>query len=178
MTTTMSAVAAGAGLLLFVLAMLYAAVTDLTTYKIKNNLILTLLLAYFAFAPIAGITGPAIGRSLAVAGAVLLLSFALFAAGWIGGGDAKLATVSALWLGADKVVTFVLLLSLIGGVLAGLIYVCRMCPFPKWLANTSWIARLRARAPGAELPYGVAITLAGLCVLPSTPWMADISWRI
>jgi prepilin peptidase CpaA len=175
MTTTMSALAAAAGLLLFVFAMLSAAVTDLTTYKIKNNLILMLLFAYFAFAPIAGITGQEIGRSIAVAGVILLLTFALFAAGWIGGGDAKLATVSALWLGADNVVAYVLFLSLIGGVLAGIVYFCRKWPLPQRLANTAWIARLRARA---ELPYGVAITLAGLCVLPSTPWMADITWRI
>jgi prepilin peptidase CpaA len=178
MTTTMSTVAAAAGLLLFVFAMLSAAVSDLTTYKIRNNLIIALLLAYLVFAPIAGIPGYEIVRSVAVAGVALFLSFALFAAGWIGGGDAKLAAVTTLWLGADNVVAFVLLLSLIGGVLAAVIYLCRMWPFPKWLANTSWIARLRARAPGTELPYGVAITLAGLCVLPSTPWMAEISWRI
>jgi hypothetical protein len=35
MTTTMSALAAAAGLLLFVFAMLSAAVSDLTTYKIR-----------------------------------------------------------------------------------------------------------------------------------------------
>ena len=178
MTTTMSAIAAAAGLLLFVFAMLSAAVSDLMTYKIRNNLILTLLLAYLAFAPIAGIPGQEIGRSLAVAGVVLLVSFALFAVGLIGGGDAKLATVTTLWLGADHAFAYVLFLSLIGGVLAGIVYFCRTWPLPGRLANTAWIARLRARAQGAELPYGVAITLAGLCVLPSTPWMADITWRI
>jgi prepilin peptidase CpaA len=176
--TTMSVVAAAAGLLLFVFAMLSAALTDLTTYKIKNNLILTLLLAYLAFAPIAGISGQEIGRSLAAAGVVLLVSFALFAAGWIGGGDAKLTTVTTLWLGEENAFAYVLFLSLIGGVLAAIVYFCRNWPLPDRLANTAWIARLRARAQGAELPYGVAITLAGLCVLPWTPWMADINWRI
>jgi len=178
MTTTMSTLTATAGLLLFVFATLSAAVSDLTTYKIRNNLVLTLLLGYLAFAPIVGITGQEIGRSVAVAGVVLFLSFALFAAGWIGGGDAKLATVTTLWLGADHAVAFFLLLSLLGGVLAVIVYCCRRWPLPARLANTAWIAQLRARARGAELPYGVAITLAGLCVLPSTPWMADITWRI
>jgi tetratricopeptide (TPR) repeat protein len=114
MTTTMSALAAAAGLLLFVFAMLSAAVSDLTTYKIRNNLILTLLLAYLAFAPVVGITCQEIGRSIAVAGLVLFLSFALFAAGWIGGGDAKLATVTTLWLGADNAFSYFLFLSLLG----------------------------------------------------------------
>ena len=178
MTTTMSTVAAAAGLLLFVFAMLSAAVSDLTTYTIRNTLILTLLLAYLAFAPIVGIPGKEIGLSVAVAGVVLFLSFALFAAGWIGGGDAKLASVTTLWLGADHAFAYFLFLSLLGGVLAVIVYLCRRWPLPERLANTAWIARLRARAQGAELPYGVAITLAGLCVIPSTPWMADIIWRI
>ena len=178
MTTTISAIAAAAGVTLFVFAMLSAAVSDLTTYKIRNNLVVTLLLAYLVFAPIAGITAHEIGRSVAVAGVVLLVSFAFFAAGWIGGGDAKLATVTTLWLGADHALAFLVFLSMLGGVLAAIVYFCRRCPLPGRLANTGWIARLRARARGAELPYGVAITLAGLCVLPSTPWMADITWRI
>jgi prepilin peptidase CpaA len=178
MTTMISTIAAVAGLLLFVFAMLSAAVSDLMTYKIRNNLTLTLLLAYLAFAPIVGIPGEEIGRSVAVAGVVLFVSFALFAVGLIGGGDAKLAAVTTLWLGADNALAYVLLLSLLGGVLAVIVYVCRTRPLPERLANTVWSARLRARAEGAELPYGVAITLAGLCFLPSTPWMADISWRI
>jgi prepilin peptidase CpaA len=178
MTMMISTIAAVAGLLLFVFAMLSAAVSDLMTYKIRNNLTLTLLLAYLAFAPIVGIPGEEIGRSVAVAGVVLFVSFALFAVGLIGGGDAKLAAVTTLWLGADNALAYVLLLSLLGGVLAVIVYFCRTRPLPERLANTVWIARLRARAEGAELPYGVAITLAGLCFLPSTPWMADISWRI
>jgi prepilin peptidase CpaA len=178
MMTTISPLAAAGGLLLFVFAMVSAAVSDLTTYKIRNNLILTLLLAYLAFAPIAGFTFQEIARSIAVAGGVLLVSFALFAAGWIGGGDAKLASVTTLWLGAHNALAYFWLLSVLGGALAIVVYFCRMWPMPEWLAKTRSIARLRARAQGTELPYGVAITLAGLCVLPSTPWMADIVWRI
>ena len=178
MITTMSTVAAVAGLLLFVFAMVFAAVSDITTYTIRNKLVLTLLVGYLVFAPIAGISGHEIGRSVVAAGVALLLSFVLFAAGWIGGGDAKLASVTTLWLGANNAFAYLVLLTLLGGALAGIVYFCRTCPLPERLANTVWIARLRARAQGVELPYGVALTLAGLCVLPSTPWMADISWRI
>jgi len=178
MATTISALAAAAGLLVFVFAMLSAAVSDLTTYKIRNNLVLALLLAYLIFAPVVGISSHEIIRSAAVAGVVLLVSFALFAAGLIGGGDAKLATVTTLWLGADHAFVYLLLLLLLGGVLSAIVYFCRKWPLPERFAKTAWIARLRARAQGAELPYGVAITLAGLCVLPSTPWMADVIWRV
>jgi prepilin peptidase CpaA len=178
MTTTVSTIASAAGFLLFVFAMLSAAVSDLTTYKIRNKLILTLLLAYLVVAPIAGIPGHEMARSVAVACLALLISFALFAAGWIGGGDAKLATVTTLWLGADNAFAYLVLLSLLGGVLAVIVYFFRTSLFPERLAKIGWIARLRSRAEGVELPYGVAITLAGLGVLPSTPWMSEMTWRI
>jgi prepilin peptidase CpaA len=171
MITTISAAAAAVALLLFVFAMLYAAVSDLTTYKIRNNLVITLLVAYLALAPIVGFTGQEIVRSFVVASIVLLFTFALFAAGWIGGGDAKVTAVTALWLGADNTLAYLLFLALLGGVFAMVVFFCRMWPLPERLASTAWIARLHAGGQGAKLPYGVAITLASLCVLPSTPWM-------
>jgi prepilin peptidase CpaA len=176
--TTVSTIASAAGLLLFVFAMLSAAVSDLMTYKIRNKLILMLLLAYLAVAPIAGIPSHEIARSVAVAGVALLISFALFAAGWIGAGDGKLVAVTTLWLGADNAFAYLVLLSLLGGLLAVIVYFCRTSLVPERLAKIGWIAQLRSRAEGVELPYGVAITLASLGVLPSTPWMSEMTWRI
>jgi prepilin peptidase CpaA len=171
MITTISAVAAAVAFLLFVFAMLYAAVSDLTTYKIRNNIVLTLLLAYLVFAPIVGFTSHEIWRSFAVAGIVLICTFGLFTAGLIGGGDAKLAAVTALWLGADHTLAYLLLLALVGGVFAIFVALWRMWPLPEGLARKAWITQLHSRGERARLPYGVAITLAALCVLPSTPWM-------
>lgn len=171
MIMTISAIAAAVAFLLFVFAMLYAAVSDLTTFRIRNNIVLTLLLAYLALAPIVGFTSHEIWRSFAVAGIVLICTFALFAAGWIGGGDAKLAAVAALWLGADHTLAYLLLMALVGGVFAIGVALWGMWPLPERLARRAWITRLHARGQGAKLPYGVAITLAALCVLPSTPWM-------
>src|SRR5690554_616454 len=85
--------------LLFPLAMAYAAVSDLLTMTIANRIVVALVAAFV-------LAAPAIGMGLHdfawhwVAGlAVLAASFACFAAGWIGGGDAKLASAAALWLG-------------------------------------------------------------------------------
>jgi prepilin peptidase CpaA len=144
MTTTMSAIATPVALMLFVFTMVYAALSDITTYRIQNNLILTLLVGYLTLAPIVGFGYREIFLSLVVAGAVLLAGFSLFAAGLIGGGDAKLAAF---------------------------FYLCRVVPAPQWIAKTDWVARLRAPGTSLKLPYGVAITLAGLCVLPASRWM-------
>ena len=171
MTTTMSAIATPVALMLFVFTMVYAALSDITIYRIRNNLVLTLLVGYAVLAPVVGFTHQEMLRSLAAAGVVLLFTFALFAVGWIGGGDAKLASVTTLWLGADKAPSYLLFLMLLGGVLAVLVYLFRALPLSQRVANTAWVAQLRASDKGNKLPYGVAITMAGLCVLPSSRWM-------
>ena len=48
---------------------------------------------------------------------VLAVTFVFFALGWIGGGDAKLAAATALWLGFDHLLKYLLYASLFGGVL-------------------------------------------------------------
>ena len=51
------------------------------------------------------------------AGAVVLaVTFTFFSRGWIGGGDAKLAAATALWLGFDQLMNYLLYASLFGGV--------------------------------------------------------------
>ena len=51
------------------------------------------------------------------AASVLVVTFMFFARGWIGGGDAKLAAATALWLGFDQLLDYLLYASLFGGVL-------------------------------------------------------------
>ena len=172
MTSMIPAIATPVALMLFVFTMMYAALSDITTYRIQNNLVLTLLVGYLALAPVVGFTHQEIVHSLAAAGVVLLFSFALFAVGLIGGGDAKLASVTTLWLGADKAPSYLLFMALLGGVLVVFVYSLRAFPLPGRLANTAWVAQMRRRDEPAKLPYGVAITMAGLCVLPSSRWMA------
>ena len=58
-----------------------------------------------------------IGMHVGAAAAVLVVSFMFFARGWIGGGDAKLAAATALWLGFDQLLNYLIFASLFGGVL-------------------------------------------------------------
>jgi len=169
---TTSALAAAAATLLFAFAMMHAGLSDLTTNKIRNSLVLLLLLAYGVLAPLAGFTAYEIGWSIAVALGVLLFGFILFAMGWIGGGDAKLAAVTALWFGTDNTLAYLLCMALLGGVFALAIHLFRMRPLPERLVRKPWIVRLHAS--GAKMPYGVAMALAALVVFPSTSWMTVI----
>ena len=45
---------------------------------------------------------------------MLAVTFVFFARGWIGGGDAKLAAATALWLGFDYLMPYLLYASIFG----------------------------------------------------------------
>src|SRR5215203_2041132 len=105
---TISVFAATTAMIIFAFTMVYAALIDLLTRKIRNSLVLLFLLAYAVLAPLVGFGAYEIVTSIFVAFAVLLLAFALFALGLLGGGDAKLAAVTALWFGADQTPTYLI----------------------------------------------------------------------
>ena len=65
------------------------------------------------------------------AAAVLAVVFVFFACGWIGGGDAKLAAATVLWLGFAHLVDYLLYASLLGGALTVLIIQFRAVPLPQ-----------------------------------------------
>lgn len=155
---------------IFVFALVYAGVADLTTMRIRNGLVLALLAAYVLLAPLAGFTLEEIAWSAAIAAGLLIVSFVFFARGWMGGGDAKLLAVTALWLGFDHAPAFLIYTALFGGALTFAILQLRLVGLPAFLGDRPWIVRLQSDQTG--VPYGVAITLAALVVFPQTHWFA------
>ena len=93
------------------------------------------------------------------AGATLLIvGVALFAAGIIGGGDAKLLAASAPWIGWTGLFQYIILVTLIGGLLALVILGLRRFIPPRVTSGRKWLAALSSGEHG--LPYGVAIAAA------------------
>ena len=90
-----------ATLFFFPAAMAVAGSMDLLTMTIPNRLCLALAVGYFLFAAIVGVPFYGVLFNVSCGIAVLLVMFGLFAMGWIGGGDAKLAAATAFgWDGA------------------------------------------------------------------------------
>lgn len=160
---------APAAMFVFAFAMVQAGISDLTTMKIRNALVLLFLLAFVVLAPFAGFTISEIGWSVAAAAGVLVCAFAFFARGWMGGGDAKFAAVTVLWLGADHTAVYLIYAALLGGLLTVGLLALRRSILTAWLGNSSWVARLLS--PQSGIPYGIALALAGLLVFPQTRWM-------
>ena len=143
-----------------------AAGWDLASYTIPNALQIALIAAFAVFALASGLPAAAIGIHLLAGLMALLLGFALFAGGFIGGGDAKLFAATALWFGFWDLAQFALMASILGGALTLALLGLRRLPLPARLASQAWVARLHdARS---AVPYGVALAAGALLVLPHT----------
>jgi prepilin peptidase CpaA len=154
---------------LFPAAMIYAAASDLVTMTISNRLSIALFVGFFAVALLIGMPFSEMGRHMIASAIVLVFAFGFFARGWIGGGDAKLAAATALWLGFSHLMDYLLVASILGGALSLLILQVRKWPLPRFLARQPWIVRLHAVETG--IPYGIALAAAGLIVYPDTIFM-------
>jgi prepilin peptidase CpaA len=103
------------------------------------------------------------------AGLVLAVTFTFFLFGWVGGGDAKLAAATALWLGWEHLFNYLLYASLLGGVLTLALLEFRKFALPRLLIGKVWAERLHK--PNGGVPYGIALAIAALVIYPSTIWM-------
>ncbi len=142
-----------------IVAVLFAAVTDVRRFIIPNWVCLVLL----ALGVVHAILMPGfpwLGHMLAAV-VVFCFGLALFSVRLVGGGDAKLLTVLAFWSGFEDLVLLLLATVLAGGVLS-LVYLGR-----------AWWQRLRGTDVGSLLqvrvPYGVAIAVGGLYVFLTIP---------
>jgi prepilin peptidase CpaA len=159
-----------ARLLLFPSLMAFAASSDLLTLTISNRISLALVWGFLILAVLCGLAPQAMLWHVLAGLAALAAGLVLFARGLVGGGDAKLAAVAALWLGFDRLADYALLSSLLGGAVTLAILAFRLVPLPAWLADDVSVAKLHQ--PGGGVPYGIALAAAALAIYPSTAWMA------
>ena len=160
-------------LTLFPGMMAFAASSDLLTMTIANRVSLILIAGFVVLALLSGMTGAELLSHLGAGAVVLAVAFFCFACGWIGGGDAKLAAATALWLGFSHLFDYLVYASLLGGALTMLIVQFRAVPLPRLLTGQDWAERLHQE--GGGVPYGIALAAAALRVYPQTQWMPTLS---
>ncbi|MGA3302836.1 MAG: prepilin peptidase [Methylovirgula sp.] len=162
-------------LALFPALMIYAAFSDLFTMTISNRISIALVVGFFLLALALHMPIRDIGQHVACALCVLGVTFLFFALHWVGGGDAKLASATALWLGFDQLWNYGIYAALLGGALTLFIVVLRRWPLPPLLITQNWIARLHDHDAG--VPYGIALAIAGLMLYPDTHiWLSAASF--
>jgi prepilin peptidase CpaA len=161
-----------ARLLLFPSLMAFAAASDLVTMTISNRVSLALTAGFLILALFGGMGLYDILLHLGAGAVVLTVAFACFAAGWIGGGDAKVAAGAALWFGFDHLLNYLLYASLFGGVLTLVLIQFRKWPLPYAVAGQDWLLRLHAKESG--IPYGIALAIGALMIYPETEWIQAV----
>ena len=151
----------------FPLLVIVAALKDVTSFIIPNWISIGLVAAFYPAALAAGASLGVIGAATAVGACALLAGMAMFYAGWMGGGDAKLLAGCALWMGWPTVLPFLLAGALAGGALALILIRLRSDLLRPYLQRgPAWVGRL-VTTPDA--PYGVAIAVGALVMLPRSP---------
>lgn len=158
---------------IFPVVVTVAACYDLLTMTIPNAVSLVLLASFIALVLLLGPGFGVVGWHLAVGFGVLALTFTLFAFGFIGGGDAKLAAAIALWLGPGEMAEFLVFTALFGGALSIAILVFRAFPLPLFAMRHEWIARLHE--PRGDIPYGLALAAGAMMAFPATPWFLALA---
>ncbi|KUY56728.1 A24 family peptidase [Burkholderia sp. RF2-non_BP3] len=135
------------------LVLVSLATQDLRERRLSNRAVLAFAMLYLIAAALARDGLAQLAGHVATAAAMLLLFAGLRHAGWMGGGDVKLAAAVFLWAGptlAFPVLTLVAASGALYGVAA--------------LAAVAWrrhTAPARAIAPRG-VPYGIALALGGM----------------
>jgi prepilin peptidase CpaA len=131
-------------------ALLVAAFTDLRRRQIDNWLNAAIALGAPVFWLVTGLDLIGIGYQFAIAAGTFTILAAMFALGAMGGGDVKLLTALALWIKPLWFLKLVIVMALVGGVLT-LIF--------------GGLHLMRRKRDKVAIPYGIAISFAGLWVL-------------
>jgi len=128
--------------------LLAAAFTDIRSRTISNALNAAIALLAPLFWWSAGLSiWPDMAIQIALGLTIFLIFAAIFAMGMMGGGDVKLIGALALWLPFSPLMRMLLLMAIIGGVLTLVMLVAH---------------KIRKSKAAIEVPYGVAIAVAGL----------------
>lgn len=154
-------------LLVFPVLVVVAALRDVTSYTIPNWISGLLILGFLPAALALGLPLGVIGQNGLVFLVALAAGMAMFALGWIGGGDAKLFAVAGLWLGWSAALTYLIFTAVAGGALALALLGLRSLWLRPYVVNgPAWFGRLAT--PGEAVPYGVAIALGAMVAFPGS----------
>ena len=158
-------------LVVFPFAMLHAAISDMLSMTILNRVSLLLIGTFIIVAPLTGMEFSEIMMHFAAFALVLGVCFCFFAAGVMGGGDAKLLAATSLWFGMSlDLMVYLLISSLFGGLLTLAILGFRGSAVAVYAGQLEFLRRICDSKE--KIPYGIALGFGGLAAFPDS-WMAE-----
>jgi prepilin peptidase CpaA len=153
---------------IFPFCMVFAAVSDLLSMTIANRVSLILIAAFAILAPLTGLDWATYGWHFLAGALVLAVTFGIFAIGGMGGGDAKLMTATAVWIGFSfSLLDYLLTAAMLGGLMTLMIIIFRKSALATFHGRNMFLRHLSDESTG--IPYGIALGAAGLLIFPHSP---------
>ena len=173
MTLGLETLVAGAGLVAFSGAMVWAGIGDVRTFLITNKLNMLIAAGFLVFALPMGLGLGEFAAHIGVGLLTTMITLGMFLVGIYGGGDAKLTGAAALWLGPAAMVPFILYTSIAGGILVVCLILGRRLARHYGLPrNPRWARRLLRKS--TAVPYGVALGIGAILATPYAVWFPNV----
>lgn len=150
---------------IFTIPQMMAALNDANAMKIPNRIPLIVFAGFLLMVPLTWSGLPVLLEQLTVGGVLFAAGFAMFAFGWMGGGDAKLLAATAFWFTWPDVFMYLIYTALFGGALTLFIMLGRQY-LPVRALTTQW-AQTMFRDE-TKIPYGLALAAGGIMTLPKS----------
>ncbi len=149
----------------FTIPQVMAALNDANAMKIPNRIPVLAFLGFVVMIPLTWAGVPILLEHLTVGVTLFAVGFAMFAFGWMGGGDSKLMAATAFWFTWHDVVHYMIATALFGGALTLFIMIGRSY-IPVRVLTTQW-AQTMFRDE-TKIPYGLALAAGAIITLPKS----------
>lgn len=159
--------AVSAILFLFCLAVIYGAISDVTTYTIPNWVPYSLVVLFAVFAALTWAKTPIlvdIGLGLLT----FVICIVFWKLKWLGGGDVKFVSAVSLWMGPDQILVFLVLLALLSAVFVSILqYALRWNAYIQEHKLVPMFMKGMVQKAGEHAcPYGLPVAISALIVVP------------
>ena len=159
-------IALGTVFFLFTAAIIYGALSDVTTYAIPNWVSYGLVGLFAVFAALTWQRTPVLWH-VGLGLAVFFICMVFWKLRWLGGGDVKFVGAMSLWMGPANILLFLILLSALSAVLVmALLYAKQWNPYLQGKMLPEFIKRMILKTEERAIPYGLPAAIAALSIMP------------
>lgn len=156
--------------LVFCVAVIYGAISDVTTYSIPNSVSLVLAMAFVPYAVLHWGGLPLI-MHLVLAAITFLICAIFWRLKWLGGGDVKFLAAISLWMGPHNLILFFILLSIVAAVFSlALLWIRRWNDIIQAGRWPRLVKLMVSKAKDHACPYGLPTAIAAIAVAPQVLW--------
>jgi len=159
--------AVSAILFLFCLAVIYGAISDVTTFTIPNWVPYGIVALFALFAAVTWAKTPVL-VDLGLGLLTFVICIVFWKLKWLGGGDVKFISAVSLWMGPGQILVFLVLLALLSaGFVTLLQYSLLWNAYIQEHKLVPWFVKQMVQKAGEHAcPYGLPTAISALIVVP------------